>query len=104
MKQRINWETMTSKQRTAMKRIQKLGNLMFNAWDESYLLDLYCQADNLWNEYFPFEASQWGDDWFLAKRFNDCQKAIREAKQRGGCNVTVNLFGCTVQIDTVNNR
>lgn len=100
MKQtKINYETINDAQKDALREIHRLGNLMFTAWDEEYLFDLFCEAEDLWNEYFPFEASQAGDDWYLTKRFNDISREIRNRKNTG---VTVNLFGCDVTVNIKN--
>ena len=103
-KPRINYETLNQSQKDALRQIRHLADLMLGAWDEDYLFDLFCEAEDIWNDQFPFESNLQGDDWWVTRRFNDCSRAIKEAKKRGGCNITVNLFGCTVQIDTINNH
>lgn len=98
-RQRPNWETMTPEQKNAMRTINKLGTLMLTAWDPEYLFDLYCEAEDLWNEFFPFEASQWGDNWWLTKRFNDLNREIGNRQKYLAGGVNVNLFGCEVTIN-----
>ena len=97
----VDLENCTPAQRTAMKEISHLYNLMLQAWDEGYLFDLYCQADDLWQENFPFQASQWGDDWWVTRRYNDMVRYIRDRPMKS---FTVNLFGCTVNINTTTDK
>ena len=94
---RINYETLTSDQKNALKKIHELGNEMLRAWNENDLFDIYCQADDLWNEYFPFQAEQEGDHWYLTRRYNDLSREFR--KNKNPESLTVNLFGCTVKIN-----
>lgn len=93
---KIDIGNITVAQKKALKKINELANSMLMAWDEEYLFDLFCEAEDLWNEYFPFEAEQAGDDWWVTKRFNDVNREIRN---RRTCGVTINLFGCDVTVN-----
>lgn len=66
----------SKEQRDAWSRIIQIGNSMLVTTDRGELFDLFCEADDLWNEYFPFEAAQEGDGWWLAKRFNTIDRAL----------------------------
>lgn len=66
----------TAEQRMAWGRIIQIGNSMLVTTDREELFDLFCEADDLWNNNFPFEAAQKGDEWWLAKRFNTIDRAL----------------------------
>ena len=100
MRQYVNFETMSQEQKDAWKRICFIFREMLSVFDREYLFDLYCEAEDLWWEFFPFEASQWGDDWWVTKRFNDVD---RHLKKVGNTAITVNLFGCNVTVNVKNN-
>jgi len=73
---KINLETKTSPQRRAYARISQLANSMLCTTDRAELFDLFCEAEDLYNEYFPFEAGIDGDNWWLTKRFNNIDRAL----------------------------
>ena len=100
MRQYIDFETMNTEQRDAYKRILFIAREMLSVFDREYLFDIYCEAEDLWWEFFPFQASQYGDDWWVTKRFNDCDRHLKKV----GNAVTVNLFGCNnVTVNVKNN-
>lgn len=66
----------TSEQRKAWNKIVQIGNSMLATTDRNKLFDLFCEADDLWNEFFPFEACTKGDNWWLARRFNNIDRAL----------------------------
>ena len=90
----FNYE-LSATQKMALSRIGEIGREMLTTWDREYLFDLYCEAEDIWNENFPFEASQVGDDWYLTKRFNDLDRKLREEHEV----IQVQLFGCTININ-----
>lgn len=98
MKQRVDWSRMTVEQRTAMKKINVLYGKMLTCFTEDELFDVFCEADDLWEENFPFEAAQWGDESFLHKRFNDMGRELRRRKAANGGIMTFNVMGHTVSV------
>lgn len=89
------FDNLSKTQEMVLRKISRLKSKMMKAWDENYLFDLYCQADDLWQEYFPFQANQLGDKWEVTKLYNDLSRAIRDKKS-----VVVNLLGCNVTLAT----
>lgn len=73
---KVNLITKTATQRMAWARITQLANSMLATTDRSKLFDLYCEAEDLYNEFFPFEAAIDGDNWWLTKRFNNIDRAL----------------------------
>lgn len=73
---RINLEAKTKEQRAAWAKIVQLANSMLATTNRGILFDLFCEADDIWNENFPFEAGILGDKWWLAKRFNNIDRAL----------------------------
>ena len=86
---------MTEAQKIALSQIEELGRKMFRARYEDDLFDLYCEADDLWEEYFPFFAEQEGDRWYLTRRYNDLAKRLRNKPDV----VTVNIFGNNITVN-----
>ena len=87
------FENLSRPQEIALVRIEKIRQKMLNCWDSETLFDLYCQADDIWQERFPFQANLLGDKWEITKLYNDLDKEIK----KGGF-VTVNLFGKSLQM------
>ena len=73
---KINLETKTATQRRAWNKIAQLGNSMLCTTDRSELFDMFCEAEDLYNEHFPFEAGIDGDNWWLTRRFNTIDRAL----------------------------
>lgn len=73
---KVNLETKTVPQRRAYARISQLANSMLCTTDRAELFDLFCEAEDLYNEYFPFEAGIDGDNWWITKRFNNIDRAL----------------------------
>ena len=74
----------------AMKAIQQILWDMLLSNNEDEVFDLFCQADDLWNEYFPWEASQKGDSWKGVRWYND---KMRSLKKMTTDNTTTNISG-----------
>ena len=85
------FDNINDAQKKALRKISRIAAKMRVAWDKDYLFDLYCEADDIWNEYFPFQANQLGDKWYITKLYNDL---ARELKDRTP--VTINLFDCNI--------
>lgn len=98
MRQKVDWGHMTKDQRVAMKQINALYNKMLECFTEDELFDVFCEADDLWEENFPFEAAQWGDGSFLHRRFNDMNRELRRRKAANGGIMTFNVMGHTVSV------
>lgn len=73
---KINLSTKSTGQRRAWARITQLANSMLCTTDRQKLFDLFCEAEDLYNEHFPFEAGIDGDNWWLTKRFNNIDRAL----------------------------
>lgn len=87
------FENLSRSQEIALVRIEKIRQKMLKCWNSETLFDLYCQADDIWQERFPFQANLLGDKWEITKLYNDLDKEIK----KGGF-VTVNLFGKSLQM------
>ena len=85
------FDDINDNQRAILRKISRIAAKMRTCWDKDYLFDLYCEADDLWNENFPFQAQQLGDKWYVTKLFNDLSRELKNMH-----NVTINLFDCNV--------
>ena len=89
------FDNITEAQKKALRKISRIAAKMRTCWDKDYLFDLYCQADDLWNDNFPFQAEQLGDKWYVTKLFNDCARELKNMRS-----ITINLFDCDVTMTT----
>lgn len=68
---------------------------MMKSEDDTEVFDLYCEAEDLWEEYFPYESLHEGDSWYGCRMFNIRQKQLEKLSKIG---ITYNLYGCKVTI------
>lgn len=90
----LMFENLSRSQKTALAKINKIRQKMMNCWNSEDLFDLYCQADDIWQEKFPFQAQILGDKWEVTRLYNDLSRAIKNSREY----VTVNLFGKSLQV------
>ena len=87
---KIELANRTPVQRHAWARIIQLANTMLATTSRNELFDAYCEAEDLYNEYFPFEAGIDGDNWWLTRRFNNIDRALvfmgTRRKTKTACN------------------
>ena len=81
---RVNLNTKTPEQRRAWGKINQLATTMLFVTDRAELFDIFCKAEDLYNDFFPFEASIDGDNWWVTRRFNiiDRSLVILESERR----------------------
>lgn len=89
------FDNIDNSQKKALREIRRITAKMRTCWDKEYLFDLYCQADDIWNDEFPFQAEQLGDNWSVTKLYNDLARKLKNHGQ-----VTINIFDCNVTINT----
>lgn len=73
---KIDLGTKTSAQRRAWNKINQIANSMLATTDRDELFSLFCEAEDLYNDFFPFEAGIDGDNWWLTRRFNNIDRAL----------------------------
>lgn len=73
---RVDLTTKTATQRQAWFKIMQIANSMLVCTDRGELFDLFCKAEDLYNDHFPFEASMDGDSWWLTRRYNNIDRML----------------------------
>ena len=85
----------TNQQIVTMRRINRILWKMLFSNNEDEVFDLFCEADDLWNEYFPWEAAQKGDKWKGVRWFNDKMRSLKKPQI---IEVAVNINNSNVNI------
>ena len=88
----------TKTQKQALGKINKIYKHMLECNYTDDLFDLYCEAEDIWAENFPFEFNIEGDDWWLTKKYVDLDRKLRKNIEENPT-VTINLFGCNVTVN-----
>ena len=89
---RINWSD-RDHERWAI--ITGIISKMMKSQDNEEVFNLYCEAQDLYDEWFPYESLHEGDDWYGCRMFNLRTKQLEKLSKVG---VTYNLYGCKVTI------
>ena len=84
---------LTPTQEKAQNRIDRIVSAMYKCWNNDDLLALYCKADDIRWQYFPKDAAEEGDSWYVTKIYNN----LRHKNEEEG-HVYVTLFGKTVKM------
>lgn len=61
----------SSEQLRVWDYIQTRGKDMYICKNIQECDDIFAEIQDLWDEYFPNESLDWGDDWWWTRRYTD---------------------------------
>jgi len=86
------YDGMSDIQKVMRSKIECVMSQMSKARDEDELFDLFCEADDLLTEYFPWDVQMGNDS--IEKHYVNCSKTLSDMKSiSNGINVT--FTNCT---------